>query len=37
MNHWHDQQNDSAGTDWYYIRITQYNGQMAWSSPVRVR
>ncbi|MGD9494735.1 MAG: DUF3604 domain-containing protein [Armatimonadota bacterium] len=25
-----------AGSDWYYVRVTQANGQMAWSSPVWV-
>jgi Protein of unknown function (DUF3604) len=24
------------GPDWYYVRVTQYNGQMAWSSPIWV-
>jgi hypothetical protein len=24
------------GTDYYYVRVTQANGQMAWSSPVWV-
>lgn len=23
-------------TDWYYVRVTQVNGQMAWSSPIWV-
>ena len=27
---------DGAGVDWYYVRVTQTNGQMAWSSPVWV-
>ncbi len=25
-----------AGADFYYIRVTQHNGQMAWSSPIWV-
>ena len=29
---------DSSGkqTDWYYLRVIQKNGQLAWSSPVWV-
>jgi hypothetical protein len=30
---WHDR---SAEADWYYVRVTQHNGHMAWSSPVWV-
>ncbi len=26
----------TAGPDWYYVRVTQQNGQMAWSSPIWV-
>jgi hypothetical protein len=26
-----------GGTDWYYVRVTQMNGSMAWSSPIWVR
>jgi hypothetical protein len=26
-----------GGTDWYYVRVAQTNGGMAWSSPVWVR
>lgn len=27
---------DGEGADWYYVRVTQHNGQMAWSSPIWV-
>lgn len=27
---------DGARVDWYYVRVTQSNGQMAWSSPIWV-
>jgi hypothetical protein len=33
---WNDQKKDPTGSDWYYVRVTQHNGQMAWSSPVWV-
>ncbi|MDA1015152.1 MAG: DUF3604 domain-containing protein [Planctomycetota bacterium] len=33
---WQDTGEDSSRTDWYYVRVTQKNGQMAWSSPVWV-
>ncbi|HAH43513.1 MAG TPA: hypothetical protein DCM07_01415, partial [Planctomycetaceae bacterium] len=33
---WHDQQSDTSSTDWYYVRVTQHNGQLAWSSPIWV-
>jgi hypothetical protein len=33
---WHDRQRDGAAADWYYVRVTQHNGQMAWSSPIWV-
>ena len=26
----------NANSDWYYVRVTQHNGHMAWSSPVWV-
>jgi hypothetical protein len=26
----------SPGRNWYYLRVTQLNGQMAWSSPIWV-
>jgi Protein of unknown function (DUF3604) len=32
----HDKQNTAKGPDWYYVRVTQNNGQLAWSSPVWV-
>ena len=25
-----------AGANWYYIRVAQANGQLAWSSPIWV-
>jgi hypothetical protein len=25
-----------AAADWYYVRVAQANGQMAWSSPIWV-
>lgn len=33
---WTDNRPHSAGApaDWYYVRVTQHNGQMAWSSPI---
>jgi hypothetical protein len=31
-----DGQSGSA-TDWYYVRVFQTNGSMAWSSPIWVR
>lgn len=33
---WNDQRNSDGGCDWYYVRVTQHNGQMAWSSPIWV-
>jgi hypothetical protein len=33
---WHDRNADSNSPDWYYVRVTQHNGQMAWSSPIWV-
>ncbi len=29
-------QGDGAQTDWYYVRVVQANGQLAWSSPIWV-
>ena len=33
---YHDRHNNDRGTDWYYVRVTERNGQMAWSSPIWV-
>jgi len=33
---WEDRQDDRDSSDWYYVRVTQHNGQMAWSSPIWV-
>ena len=33
---WHDRRGDQDGADWYYVRVTQHNGQLAWSSPIWV-
>lgn len=32
---WHDRR-PTAQSDWYYVRVTQHNGQLAWSSPIWV-
>lgn len=32
---WHDRR-DADAADWYYVRVTQHNGHMAWSSPIWV-
>jgi hypothetical protein len=32
-----DEQVSNVGEDFYYVRVTQDNGQMAWSSPIWVR
>ena len=32
---WNDRR-PGAPADWYYVRVTQHNGQLAWSSPVWV-
>jgi hypothetical protein len=32
---WSDRRK-SAPADWYYVRVTQHNGQLAWSSPIWV-
>ncbi len=29
-------QHDTETTDWYYVRVTQANGSLAWSSPIWV-
>ncbi len=31
-----DDKPSGQGTDWYYARVTQHNGHMAWTSPVWV-
>ena len=31
---WHDRGESGSGPDWYYVRVTQYNGHCAWSSPI---
>ena len=31
-----DTVNSEKGTDWYYVRVIQTNGQLAWSSPIWV-
>jgi hypothetical protein len=33
---WQDRRKPAKGGDWYYVRVTQHNGQMAWSSPIWV-
>lgn len=33
---WDDPAEPGGGPDWYYARVTQENGQLAWSSPVWV-
>jgi hypothetical protein len=33
---WHDRDKPQAKTDWYYVRVTQHNGHLAWSSPIWV-
>ncbi|REK11876.1 MAG: hypothetical protein DWQ37_12700 [Planctomycetota bacterium] len=34
---WHDKsRGKSDAPDWYYVRATQHNGHMAWSSPIWV-
>jgi hypothetical protein len=33
---WQDRAGKRTGPDWYYIRATQHNGHMAWSSPIWV-
>jgi len=31
---WQDKRSDRKQADWYYVRVQQHNGHMAWSSPV---
>ena len=33
---WNDRRTESKTPDWYYVRVTQHNGQLAWSSPIWV-
>ena len=33
---WTDRQPITPTPDWYYVRVRQHNGQMAWSSPIWV-
>jgi hypothetical protein len=33
---WQDKGSPKGVGDWYYARVTQHNGQMAWSSPIWV-
>jgi hypothetical protein len=33
---WQDRDKPKGGPDWYYVRVTQHNGHMAWSSPIWV-
>jgi hypothetical protein len=33
---WQDRRKGGDGADWYYVRVTQHNGQLAWSSPIWV-
>jgi hypothetical protein len=33
---WNDRRPRSKQADWYYLRVTQHNGQQAWSSPIWV-
>ena len=33
---WNDTRPRQGGTDYYYVRVRQYNGHMAWSSPIWV-
>lgn len=33
---WNDQPSGTDGPDWYYVRVKQHNGHMAWSSPIWV-
>jgi hypothetical protein len=32
----HDRHKTAKNGDWYYVRVTQHNGHMAWSSPIWV-
>jgi len=33
---WSDPRKISQSADWYYVRVTQHNGHLAWSSPIWV-
>ncbi len=33
---WNDRRQATAEADWYYVRVTQHNGHLAWSSPIWV-
>ena len=33
---WQDRRPGRNKPDWYYVRVTQHNGQLAWSSPIWV-
>jgi hypothetical protein len=33
---WQDRRTKVVAPDWYYVRVTQHNGQLAWSSPIWV-
>ena len=33
---WQDRRAQTDTADWYYVRVTQHNGQVAWSSPIWV-
>ena len=33
---WNDPRPKAKEPDWYYVRVTQHNGHMAWSSPIWV-
>jgi hypothetical protein len=33
---WTDRRAETKEADWYYVRVTQNNGHMAWSSPIWV-
>jgi hypothetical protein len=33
---WNDRRTSREGGDWYCVRVSQHNGQFAWSSPMWV-
>jgi hypothetical protein len=33
---WEEEREATGGADWYYVRVREHNGQLAWSSPVWV-
>jgi len=33
---WTDRQSDESRSDWYFVRVKQHNGHLAWSSPIWV-